>query len=342
MNVPLSIVLLLVSKVAAYEVIYAVNFGGDAATDSNGINYEKDYNKNGFKQTCPANITTLGVAKIDEIIYRSVRHSKQRLEIAAIPDVLDDGEYLINFKFGECWSIKNGVRPINIMINTYHTVTVEVHGKDGQGVTLDKSFYFNICDKKLNFKDASSPFADGKLTIDLAPKQAGKTVIISGLVLIKLTGSPVPNALWPSKSPNKPFVCRTITEVYTNLQHHYKDLSSNMSAMSNDVTVAIGNSSNTIKQQIVKAQMNQMKANQGQLDSKLSSLMVEMKHEMRKQDAIQQKYQSELLNKISTNNDIQKSALTQTGVEIQRILKNQRALSIKLVSIFDALKVTVR
>jgi hypothetical protein len=339
MNIPLSIVLLLISKVTAYEVLYAVNFGGEAATDSNGINYQKDVTNSASKQNCPANVTTPGVTKKDEVIYRSVRHSKQSMEIAAIPDVMEDGEYLIIFKFGECWITNNGVRQMNITINKKHTVTIEVHGKDGQGVTGDKAYYFNICEKTLNFKNISFPIADGKLIIDLAPKQAGKTVIISGLVLIKLTGNPVPTAIWPSQKTHKPLVCRTITDVYMNLQHHYKDMSSDMSTMAKDVIVAIGDNSNILKQQIVKflqnqkSQMDQIKTNQVLLNSKMDTILTETKHEIRKQEAVQRTYHSELLRKLSVHADYQNGDFRQVGVvDIQGVEKNQTKLPAKLKS----------
>jgi hypothetical protein len=293
-------VVLFASTVTAYKMIYAVNLGGDAATGSNGINYQKDNGKNGYTNSCPENKTISGISKKDEIIYRSVRHTKENFEIAIIPNTLDNGEYLINFKLIECWT-KKGVRPIKITINKQHTFTVEVPGTADRGSTLDKYYYFNICDKTLYLEDTSSPYTDGPLIIDLAPEENGMSAVMSALILIKLTGYPVPKSLWPTKDDDlakisKPFACRTIDEVYIDMHQQLKELSSNITTQ--------------IKTQVDK--IDQLMTNQNKLESKLE-------------------------NDVKTSNDAQNNIINQLIEKFQQNQKNQEEISSKLVTIFDIL-----
>jgi hypothetical protein len=51
---------------------------------------------------------------------------------------------------------------------------------------------------------------------------------MSAIVLIKLTGNPLPKSLWPTKDDDlakvtKPFACRTIDEVYIGMHEQYKE-----------------------------------------------------------------------------------------------------------------------
>jgi hypothetical protein len=312
------LVVLFASTVTAYKVIYAVNLGGNAATDSNEINFQKDYITEGYTSSCPENMTISGKSKEDEIIYEGVRFVvSESVEIAAIPDILDNGEYLINFKIIECWAHENSVRPINITINKHHTITVKVNGTDDQGLTLDKYYYFNICDKKLHFEDTSSPYTDGPLIIDLGPEVNGMSAAMSAIVLIKLIGNPIPKSLWPTKDddlakiPNT-FICRTINEDYNEMHQQHKELSSHISNLSN---IAVQ----------VKTQIGIVMANQNKLEAQIAGSVK------------QQEYQSELLSKISKNDRNLSATYFQQGIEIQQIQKNQEEISSKLVTIFDIL-----
>jgi hypothetical protein len=135
---------------------------------------------------------------------------------------------LINFKLIDCWGIEDDVRTIKITINKQHTLTVKVPTTVNQGSTLDKYYYFNICDKILYLEDTSSPYTDGPLIIDLGPEENGRSALMSAIVLIKLTGNPLPKSLWPTKDDDlakvtKPFACRTIDEVYIGMHEQYKE-----------------------------------------------------------------------------------------------------------------------
>jgi hypothetical protein len=293
------LVVLFASTVTAYKVIYAVNLGGEAATDSNGINYHKDYNEIGDTASCPENMTISGISKEDEIIYKSVHHFDESFEIAAIP-AIDNGEYLINFKMSECWGHENSVRPINITINKQHTFTVE---SKVQGSTLDKYYYFNICDKKLHLEGTSSLFTDGPLIIELGPEKYRVSAVMSAIVLIKLTGNPVPKSLWPTKDDDlakisKPFACRTINEIYNELYQQHKELSSNITTQIktqvNKIDQLMTNE-NKLESKLEKDEqilndaqnniINQLKASQTKLEAKFTDIVTQ---------------QSELLSKIST------------------------------------------
>jgi hypothetical protein len=362
------LVVLFASTVTAYKVIYAVNLGGEAATDSNGINYQKDNSTNAYTASCPENMTISGISKEDEIIYRRVRHKNEYFEIAAIPDKLDNGEYLINFKIVECWT--KSVRPINITINKHHTFTVKVPGTADQGLTSDKYYYFNICDKRLHLEETSSPYTDGPLIIDLGPEENGVSAVVSAIVLIKLSGNPVPKSLWPTKDEDlakisKPFACRTIDEVYIEMHQQHKELSSNITTkleakftdivtqqseiLSKISTIEQGQSTTFLQQeQIQKKQedlssilssniSNQVETQTGILMANQNKLEAKIADIVQQQDVQLKESQSELLSKISTNDRNLSATYFQQSVEIQQIQKNQEKISSKLVTIFDIL-----
>lgn len=85
------------------EVIYAVNAGGDAHTDSYGIRYQRDplLGKVGTASDYGKQLIIGRVNNIDQLLYQTERyhHSTFGYDIP----VAEDGEYVIILKFCEVY-----------------------------------------------------------------------------------------------------------------------------------------------------------------------------------------------------------------------------------------------
>jgi hypothetical protein len=83
------------------NVIFAVNCGGEAHTDANGIRYRKDYLKSGIASDYGRNSNINRVSKEDMILYQTERYDLQKFSYEI--DLIDDGDYVLWMKFAEVW-----------------------------------------------------------------------------------------------------------------------------------------------------------------------------------------------------------------------------------------------
>jgi hypothetical protein len=84
-----------ISGTQSYQLIYAVNAGGGAHVDVNGIRYEKDVNNIGEKDRWSTPV--YNVANKDIELYRTM-HRGQKPFNFEIP-ILGDGKYWLILKF---------------------------------------------------------------------------------------------------------------------------------------------------------------------------------------------------------------------------------------------------
>jgi hypothetical protein len=367
----LAMVLLFVNKVSLHKVIFSVNAGGDAFTDSNGIVYQKDNNTDGYTTTCPKETKVTGIDDADADLYRSIHFRNISYDI---PTKLDNGEYLLNLKFIDCWSSEiKTITNVHVILNGNQKIASNLTLANGIGVAFDKYFYFTICDNQITYEDNYFTIDFGQMVIDIqAIKNIGRDPILSAILLIKLGDTPIPHNLWPTKDAELskrpfPFVCRTTSDVYKDMQQHVQDFSTKLTNLSASVT----------RLQTQESHIGEMKKKYSAFEINLINGFAEIRKQQDdkfksfKSDLIANSFaaarnQSNAIQKIdqqiiqmSTNNTELESRFTNAiadmkqqqeqlfanvssthnaqGVEIGRIQQELKELSTKFESIFDIL-----
>lgn len=100
------------------EVIYAINAGGEAHTDANGIPYRRDplHGKIGTPSDYGKQLIISRVPRADQILYQTERyhHATFGYEIP----VNQDGDYVLGIKFCEVYFSSPGMKVICRNIST--------------------------------------------------------------------------------------------------------------------------------------------------------------------------------------------------------------------------------
>ncbi|CAG0892616.1 unnamed protein product [Cyprideis torosa] len=94
-------VLLQVTGIDSAEVIYAVNAGGEAHTDSSGIHYMRDHAQVGVASDFGKQWVIGRVPEADQILYQTERYNHHTFGYD-IP-IPGDGEYVLVLKFAEVY-----------------------------------------------------------------------------------------------------------------------------------------------------------------------------------------------------------------------------------------------
>lgn len=93
---------LTINKISSLEVIYALNAGGDAFTDSHGIRYRRDFLTEGTSSDYGKMLDIKRVSAQDKILYQTERYSTETFGYS-IPMSAGDAEYVLWLKFCEVW-----------------------------------------------------------------------------------------------------------------------------------------------------------------------------------------------------------------------------------------------
>ena len=98
----LSILFLLVNEITATgEVVFAVNCGGPAHTDLNGVHYQADKLGVGTASDFGKQLTIGRVPPLDQILYQTERYHLSNFGYD-IP-IKEDGDYVLVLKFSEVY-----------------------------------------------------------------------------------------------------------------------------------------------------------------------------------------------------------------------------------------------
>ena len=157
-----------VSLTNAFEVIYAINAGGDAHTDVNNIHYEPDplMHKVGTASDFGKQYTIGRVPQWDEYLYQTERYHTATFGYD-IP-VAGDGEYVLVLKFSEVYFNAPNMKVFDIVLNGDHTVVqdMDIFHNVGKGVAHDEHVYFTISRGRLYFKEEESDIRDGRVRVE--------------------------------------------------------------------------------------------------------------------------------------------------------------------------------
>ncbi|CAF0921047.1 unnamed protein product [Rotaria sordida] len=146
------------------NVIFAVNCGGDAHTDINGIRYRKDYLKLGISSDYGRNLNMNRVSKEDMILYQTERYDLQKFSYEI--DLIDDGDYVIWMKFAEVWFNGPNMKVFQIILNDEHSIIdeLDIFSKAGRATAHDEYIPFQIKNGRLVVNGRSSSYS-GQLKV---------------------------------------------------------------------------------------------------------------------------------------------------------------------------------
>nr|CDS32419.1 expressed conserved protein [Hymenolepis microstoma] len=148
--------------------IFAVNCGGYAHTDVNGVLYQADTNTVGIASSHGMNLVLRRTPEPDAILYQTERYDTSSFSYEF--PMPKDGEYVLHLKFSEVWfqqprgkvfSVKiNGGLPVVENLDIYNTV--------GFSVAHDENIPLKIKDGNLITPKGSVQVSDGeKLQINI-------------------------------------------------------------------------------------------------------------------------------------------------------------------------------
>ena len=83
------------------EVIFAVNCGGSAHTDLNGVHYQADYNTVGISSDFGLQLSINRVPTPDQVLYQTERYHSETFSYD-IP-IKEDDDYVLILKFSEVY-----------------------------------------------------------------------------------------------------------------------------------------------------------------------------------------------------------------------------------------------
>uniref|UniRef100_A0A6B2EB56 Putative malectin-b n=1 Tax=Phlebotomus kandelakii TaxID=1109342 RepID=A0A6B2EB56_9DIPT len=179
--------LLTIAGVRCYDVIYAINSGGDSHVDRHGITYERDplMGKIGTASDYGKNIHMIArVADADKILYQTERYHTSNFGYD-IP-LAGDGEYVLVLKFSEVYFNAANMKVFDVVLNGEHTVVsdLDIFQQVGRGTAHDEHIYFSVSRDRLYFKEDESEIRDNRIRVEFI-KGYRDNPKINALVLLK-------------------------------------------------------------------------------------------------------------------------------------------------------------
>lgn len=129
--ISLASTLLLFEPSTAYDVIYAVNCGGEKHTDRFGIKYSRDNNPTGIASDFGYSLSISRVHPDDMALYQTERYHTSTFGYST--RVNGDGEYLIVLKFAEVYftapgqKVTSQARALTLFPVPSHNTVIPVH-----------------------------------------------------------------------------------------------------------------------------------------------------------------------------------------------------------------------
>lgn len=183
----LTVLLLSLKARATPNVIYAINAGGDAHVDSNGIKYARDplMGKVGTESDYGKQLLMINRVKpSDEILYQTERYHHETFGYD-LP-ITGDGEYVLILKFCEVYFNAPNMKVFDVLLNSRHTVVwdLDIFSVVGKGTAHDEYVYFTVSRGRLYFKEEDSEIRGSKVKLEFV-KGYKDNPKINAIVLIK-------------------------------------------------------------------------------------------------------------------------------------------------------------
>jgi hypothetical protein len=172
--------------VVAFKVINAINCGGKAHVDSDGISYEKETNIDRYNLNWYTSINIGNIPKSDRVIYQNVHFFSPQFGYDL--NVEDDGQYALIVKNSYANSKKAGSDIFNLTINSNIQLLSNVDQLEhcrGFGESCDDYFYFCVKNNKLHYKNETSTIQHNKIRLLFVTVKHDPT--LAGIVWLKGT-----------------------------------------------------------------------------------------------------------------------------------------------------------
>lgn len=196
------------------EVIYAVNSGGAAHTDLNGVHYQADRLSVGTSSDFGKSLQIDRAAPADQVLYQTERY--HAADFGYTVPIKDEGEFVLVLKFSEVYFRGSKLKVFDVRLNHQHIAIkdLDIYDRVGYGVAHDEYIPFTIKNGNIRIGSYTSPFP-GSLYVEFV-KTYYDNPKINALVIFKGKVEDVPR-LQPleqqteeetenqeEESPNKP------------------------------------------------------------------------------------------------------------------------------------------
>ncbi|XP_055298716.1 malectin-A [Sitodiplosis mosellana] len=171
----------------AYEVIYAVNSGGGAFTDSHGTFYDADplEGKTGTASDFGKQLSIGRVPEEDELLYQTERYHVDSFHYD-IP-IPSDGEYTLVLKFSEVYFNSVDKKVFDVVLNSAHTIVkkLDIFKQVGKGVAHDEVIYFTVLRGMLRYERGESRVRNGQARLEFVKMNGFDNPKVNAIILFK-------------------------------------------------------------------------------------------------------------------------------------------------------------
>jgi Malectin domain len=182
------LVFTMATKAIAFDQIFAINAGGDAIMDSDGIRYQGRVS-NGFNSTWKKNLNLTNIAETDRDIYKMVDRLPSTQPVTKLEykmPLKSDGFYVLIAKFSYVWVANRCSQKMTLNDKIKLLPSFDVYKLcGGSGKTCDVYMYFCVKDNKLYYQNQWTSIENEEISIEVHREKGFAT--IAALVLLKGT-----------------------------------------------------------------------------------------------------------------------------------------------------------
>lgn len=180
----------------AYEVVFAVNCGGQRHTDRYGIKYRTDSNQVGVASVFGQSLVISRVHSEDMTLYQTERYHTSSFSYDIPVD--EDGDYVLITKYSEVYFQHPGGKVFDVVLNKQHTIipNLDIFARVGKAAAHDEVTRFKILNGQLLVQEESSPFK-GTLSVEFS-KGSYDNPKVNAIVLLR---GPVHDSELPALPP---------------------------------------------------------------------------------------------------------------------------------------------
>ncbi len=180
-------VLLLTEVRGLGEVVFAVNCGGQAHTDSLGVRYQADPARFGTASDYGKQLIIGRAAQEDQALYQTERYHTATFGYD-IP-VREDGIYLLVLKFSEVYFNAPNMKVFDVVLNGDLTIApdLDIFERVGRGVAHDEYVQFEVRGGKILYQGDESELTRGKMRVEFIKVSERKPQFVRNCCYLSLS-----------------------------------------------------------------------------------------------------------------------------------------------------------
>jgi Malectin domain len=180
--------LAMATKAIAYEKIFAINAGGGAITDSDGVQYQEGFSYN-YNSTWKKDLDLTRIAESDRDIYNTVDRLPSGQSVTKLEynmPLKSDGFYALIAKFSFEYRQDRCYQNMTLNDKIQLLPSFDVYKLcGGNGKIRDVYMYFCVSNNELYFEKQTTTIVNEKISIEVNSEKGFAT--IAALVLLKGT-----------------------------------------------------------------------------------------------------------------------------------------------------------